>query len=161
MWPWPWITNEMAPTDSPTIVIIIWLLVTRIWPYEAWNDVWPMTQCVTLTMNHKSNYTNGFSIPENLGIELLLVIICWLVTDIDLEMTYDLDPDVTLTLNHTNNGTNGFSIPENLGIEASFVIILWLVTEIWPYRALNNIWPWPSVWPWPWITKRMAPADSP
>ena len=43
---------------------------------------------------------------------------------INIEMTYDIDPDVTLTLNHTNNGTNRFSIPENLGIEPFIAIIL-------------------------------------
>ena len=41
-----------------------------------------LTQCVTLTLNYKSNYTKGQTIPENLGLELSFVIIWWSVAEI-------------------------------------------------------------------------------
>ena len=32
-----------------------------------------LTQCVTSTLNHKSNGANGFPVPKNLGVEPLFV----------------------------------------------------------------------------------------
>ena len=60
---------------------------------------------VTLTLKHKNKGTNGFPVPENVGVEPLFdfisgkvteiwhIFICWWLT-----MTYDIDPECDLDL---------------------------------------------------------------
>ena len=64
-----------------------------------------LTHGVTLTLKHKNNGTNGFPVPENVGVELLFGFISGEVTEIWhiftclwLTMTYDIDPGCDLNL---------------------------------------------------------------
>ena len=74
--------------------------------------------------NHKTNgTTNGFPIPENLGVEPLSVNIwlqgteVWHISTLWwLSWPMTLTHGVTLALKHKNNGTNDFSVPENVGV---------------------------------------------
>ena len=86
------------------------------------------------------NGTNGFPIPENLGVEALFVIIWWQVTEIWHIFTFrwltwpmTLTHGVTLNLNYENNVTNAFPVSENLGVEPLVVFIWWLITEIFHF----------------------------
>ena len=64
-----------------------------------------LTQGVTLTLKHKNNGTNGFPVPENVGVEPLFGFISGQVTEKGhsftcwwLTMTYDIDPGCDLDL---------------------------------------------------------------
>ena len=64
-----------------------------------------LTHGVTLTLKHRNNGTNGFSVSENVGVESLFGFISGQVTEIWhiltfglLTMTYDIDPGCDLDL---------------------------------------------------------------
>ena len=64
-----------------------------------------LTHGVTLTLKHKNNGTNGFLVPENVGVEPLFGFISGEVTEIWhiftcwwLTRTYDIEPGCDLDL---------------------------------------------------------------